>query len=177
MSLGLSPIPTQAIVAGFQLMATLGNFVLERLGRRIGAMGAIVLFSILGCMALAVVALAADRTVVIVALLVRGALMNATTGLTGSVLNDHIPKEKRARWNMAQQVRLVTWSGSAFAGGAIIDAIGYRPHDVHHLPDTSVKTTTAFIDGYRTAFLCCLGFHTVATLCLMPLVPLVPPKR
>ena len=109
-------------------------------------------------------------------MLLRGTFMNATFGLTGAVLNDHVAKHERGRWNIAQQVRLVTWSGSAFAGGALIDAVGYRPYDRHHLPHTSVKTTEAFLDGYRCAFLVTLGCHTVATLLLLPLIPLVPPK-
>lgn len=80
--------------------------------------------------------------------------MNSIAGTLGATLNDHVGKRHRAKWNVVQQFGLVTWSGSAFAGGALSDAF-----------------------GYRHAFLFTLGFHTLATLVLVPAIPLVPPEH
>lgn len=150
--LGLSPIPTHAIIVAQQLAATVLNFAIGRLARWIGPIGAVVLFIGGGVAALGAVCVeATPRAVVVGLLILRGALMNSTAGLTGAVLNDHVEKRHRAKWNMSAQFRQVTWSGSAFAGGALIDAIGYR------------KT-----------FLFTCGFHAAMGLVLLPLVAVVP---
>ena len=56
-----------------------------------------------------------------------------------------------ARWNVFSLLSATGWSGSAFAGGALADRI-----------------------GYRGTFCVTLGFHTASILCLLPLVWLVP---
>ena len=144
--LGLSPIPTHAIIVAQQLAATVLNFAIGRLARWIGPIGAVVVVIGGGVAALGAVCVeATPRAVVVGLLILRGALMNSTAGLTGAVLNDHVEKRHRAKWNMSAQFRQVTWSGSAFAGGALIDAIGYR------------KT-----------FLFTCGFHAAMGLVLLP---------
>lgn len=105
--LGLLPVETYGIVAGFQLIATALNFVIRRLARHLGPLGATVVFFVLsrpdspltdvctaerallsacvqvcfmlgGCTSLAVVIFCYSTPVVIVALLVRAALITSS---------------------------------------------------------------------------------------------------
>ena len=80
-------------------------------------------------------------------------MMNAIGGLQGAVLNDHITAKNRGKWSILQNLSKTTWSGAAFAGGALVDAIGYE----------------------RT-FLLPLGFHCFAVLVLLPILRAVPPE-
>ena len=128
--------------------------MIRRLAKLLGPLGAVVCFMVGGCSALGVVIFCYSTPIVVVALLVRGSLMNSIAGTLGATLNDHVGRANRAKWNVVQQFGLVTWSGSAFAGGALSDAF-----------------------GYRHAFAFTLGFHVLATLVLMPAIPLVPPEH
>ena len=58
--------------------------------------------------------------------LVRTWVMNCTSGLTKSILNDYVSKKRRAKWNGLESVNIFSWSGSAALGGVLIDTIGYR---------------------------------------------------
>ena len=152
--LGMPPVQTYALVGAFQLIATLNNFVVSRLARFTGPMGAAVLYILLAQLALGVVCVSYHTPTIIVALIVRGTLMNSVGGIIGSTLNDHIQTSRRARWNVVMQFGQVTWSGSAFAGGALADAY-----------------------GYRSAFSVTVVLHTLSACCLAPLILLVPPEH
>ena len=126
---GLSPIATNAIMASFQLAAAVGQILITRLAHRVGGPAAAIMFRAGGIGGLAVVIFCRQRAVVVSALLVRGALMNAIDGLTKAILNEHISEAHRARWNIFSLLSATGWSGSAFAGGALADSIGYRERD------------------------------------------------
>ena len=53
-------------------------------------------------------------------------LMNCTSGLTKSILNDYISKAHRAKWNALESVNLFSWSGSSMIGGYVINAYGFH---------------------------------------------------
>jgi MFS family permease len=57
--------------------------------------------------------------------LARTALMNGTYPLSRSVLSDYVPKARRARWNALESVTVMSWSGSAFVGGWLIEKKGF----------------------------------------------------
>ena len=152
--LHLKPVSTYALTASFQLLATLFNFVIRRAGEAIGPMSACVAFQAVGCVAMGVICFCENVPIVITAMVIRGCMMNCTSGTRGAILNDHIEKASRGRWNMGQQLGQVTWSGSAFAGGWLADHV-----------------------GFRNAFTVTLGLHSLATLCLCPAMPIVPPER
>lgn len=78
-------------------------------------------------------------------------LPRVCTGLTKSILNEHVPVDQRARWNLFAVLSATGWSGTAFLGGVLADKIGYR----------------------RT-FCITLGFHAASCACLLPLLWLVP---
>ncbi|EOD27753.1 hypothetical protein EMIHUDRAFT_204702 [Emiliania huxleyi CCMP1516] len=159
-SLELTPIATHAIIALMQLTATALNLLIRRLARTTGPIGAAFLFMLVANAALALVCLSADLPVptpaIAIAIGVRGAFMNSIGGITGAVLNDHISSEHRGKWATLQSLSKTTWSGSAFIGGALIDAVGYE----------------------RT-FLWPLAFHTLGMCLLLPILRSVPsePRR
>ena len=78
-------------------------------------------------------------------------MSHARAGLTKSILNEHVPVDQRARWNLFALLSATGWSGTAFLGGVLADKIGYR----------------------RT-FCITLGFHAASCVCLLPLLWLVP---
>lgn len=52
--------------------------------------------------------------------LLRTWLMNCTSGLTKSMLNDYVSRRNRAKWNALESVNLFSWSGSSLLGGYLI---------------------------------------------------------
>ena len=153
--LRLSPIVTHGVIAGMQIAATLLNMMMRRLARCVGPIGAVVLTMGVGNASLALVCFSSELRVpvplVALAIGTRGACMNALGGLLGAVFNDHISTANRGKWSIVQTFGKTTWSGSAFAGGALVDAIGYE----------------------RT-LLVPLTFHVAAMLVLLPIVRSVP---
>jgi len=57
--------------------------------------------------------------------IVRTVLMNSTSPLHKSILMDHCLKGARGRWNAADSITALGWSGSAFIGGVVADAYGF----------------------------------------------------
>ena len=55
--------------------------------------------------------------------LVRTWVMNCTSGLTKSILNDYVSKKRRAKWNGLESVNIFSWSGSAALGAARMAAV------------------------------------------------------
>mmetsp|Transcript_1736 Transcript_1736/g.2403 ORF Transcript_1736/g.2403 Transcript_1736/m.2403 type:complete len:576 (-) Transcript_1736:146-1873(-) len=51
---------------------------------------------------------------------IRTAFVNSTNPLTRSVLMDHVPKHERGKWSALESVNMVSWSGSAALGGALV---------------------------------------------------------
>ncbi len=58
--------------------------------------------------------------------IVRTGLMNASSGITRSVVNDFLPKDKRARWNALDQVVSFGWSASALLGGFVLSELSFQ---------------------------------------------------
>jgi len=65
------------------------------------------------------------KQLIIPVYIVRTVLMNCTSPLKKSILNDHVPKTSRGRWNALDSVTSFGWSGSAMAGGALLDQFGF----------------------------------------------------
>lgn len=149
--LGLRPIATHLIQSGVYLLALFGNPAILGMASQVGPISATIIFRILGVGAMLVLAFVTDSTVVaVVAVLVRGGLMNSTTALVASVLNDHVSKSQRGKWAVVSMLGKGTWSGSALLGGFLVDTIGFR----HMFAVTAVV-------------------HFMSSLALCPIVPLV----
>ncbi|ETV64257.1 hypothetical protein, variant [Aphanomyces astaci] len=54
------------------------------------------------------------------------AFMRCSGPLRGSILMDHVPKAWRGRWNALEGLTMFCYSGSAMAGGFLIERYGYR---------------------------------------------------
>ena len=102
------------------------------------------------CDALPVLAPTDVRWLVVPLYLLRTWLMNCTSGLTKSVLNDYVAKRHRAKWNALESVNLFSWSGSSMLGGYLI------------------KTY-----GFNTTFIITAVLQAISIGCLLPLLPLV----
>ena len=63
-------------------------------------------------------------TVFIVVL--RNAVIGAQHSIGRSLIMDLVPKEHRGKWSSIQSLSRMTWSGSAFVGGALSDSHDYR---------------------------------------------------
>ena len=113
-------------------MATALGFVAKRFAARVGPIGASVSYMLIANSGFLAICLSGPDLLdlpvwaVVVAILVRGAFMNAIGGMTGSVLNEHITSANRGKWAVVGQIGRCTWSGSAFVGGLLVDRIGYR---------------------------------------------------
>jgi MFS family permease len=59
--------------------------------------------------------------------ILRTAFMNATGGLTKSVLMDNVPQEERGKWSALESVNMFSWSGSAALGGVLVGTVGLIP--------------------------------------------------
>ena len=123
---GWSPILVNLTSA----VGTFGSAVLgilcQRLSTKIGRIEVTFLTKITAFLCLIGIALSHDNTVLVPLYLVREFCVNASLGLTKSVLNDYVPKSQRARWNSFEAVNTFGWSGSASLGGYIIERHGYR---------------------------------------------------
>jgi predicted MFS family arabinose efflux permease len=59
--------------------------------------------------------------------ILRTSFMNATGGLTKSVLMDNVPQEERGKWSALESVNMFSWSGSAALGGVLVGTVGLIP--------------------------------------------------
>ncbi|KAF0718905.1 Aste57867_1405 [Aphanomyces stellatus] len=62
----------------------------------------------------------------IVLFLTRTAFMRCSAPIRASILMDHVPKAWRGRWNALEGLTMFCYSGSAVAGGFLIERYGYR---------------------------------------------------
>ena len=90
------------------------------------------------------------RWLVVPLYLLRTWLMNCTSGLTKSVLNDYVTRQNRGKWNALESVNLFSWSGSSILGGHLITMY-----------------------GFNTAFFITAVLQAVSIACLLPLLPIV----
>lgn len=86
--------------------------------------------------------------------LLRTWVMNSTSGLTKSVLNDFVSKKHRAKWNSLESINIFSWSGSAALGGLLVDMY-----------------------GYRATFLVTAALQATSVMILVPLLALVPVEK
>ena len=157
-TLKLSPIATNAIVSGMQIVATVLGFIALRIAKRTGPIILVdVVYMLISITALTIISLSSDldlsTTTIGAAIVVRGAFINACGGLTSSVLNDHVSDENRAKWSVVSELANCSWSGAAFVGGVMVDNV-----------------------GYEHSFLVPIGCHSLATICLLPLL-MLPNKK
>jgi len=121
----MTPITVNAVSALGPLGAAAMAIAVQKMSRRVGRVEITWITKVLGAVSLAGIAFIDTNWLIIALYLGRVCLMNCSTGLTKSVLNDYVPKSERARWNSFEAVNMFGWSGSAAVGGFIIERYGY----------------------------------------------------
>ena len=66
------------------------------------------------------------HAVVIAMYLARAALANAPYPIERAIIMDYVPKSMRAKWSSLESVLGFGWSGSAVAGGFLLDSYGFQ---------------------------------------------------
>lgn len=97
-----------------------------KVSQLLGRLNAIVLFHFLGTGCLFLMCYLEAIWLLVPLYVLRGALMNAKQPINTAVTMDLITTEMRGRWSSIQSIAGFSWSGSAFIGGMIAQAHGYR---------------------------------------------------
>ncbi|KAK9820228.1 hypothetical protein WJX72_007681 [[Myrmecia] bisecta] len=128
-SLGPVQVSLLSVVGpvGISLLSLLCQKVSKRLGRVQTSLATrLVDIGLLMTMAYLPTGVGRARNVLLAAHLTRMAFANCTRPLLRSVLMDNTPKRHRAKVNALDSVRAFSWSGSAAAGGALIERYGFQ---------------------------------------------------
>jgi MFS family permease len=155
---GLPPTSVNLMMAMAPLLIAVASAAATRAARTFGRVQTMLAFKTPGIALLFWLAL--DQAMwkqpwtVALVFLSRTAVMNACYPLSRSVLSDYVAKARRARWNALEAVTAMSWSGSAAAGGWLIQT-----------------------RGYGAAFLATAVLQAVALLGQLLLLPLVPRRE
>eukprot|EP00397_Hematodinium_sp_SG-2012_P016721 GEMP01017070.1.p1 GENE.GEMP01017070.1~~GEMP01017070.1.p1 ORF type:complete len:487 (+),score=76.34 GEMP01017070.1:172-1632(+) len=110
----------------YPLVIALFQYLLQYLSTKIGrAQASFLAFS---CNVLCFLLLwkVQNTSLLIIIFLIRGGLANGVYPIDRSIIMDYTPSSQRGRWNAVESFSSVTWSGSAFLGGYIVDNNDYR---------------------------------------------------
>lgn len=121
-----SPIATNAVYCGGPLGISIAANLAQKLSVKIGRVQTTLLCKSLGILLLCLLASLSQPYLIVPVYLLRTWLANCSSGLTRSILNEHVAPQHRAKWNAAESVNIFSWSGSAVLGGFIIERKGYR---------------------------------------------------
>lgn len=123
---GLNPGQIQLLFAIYGLSFGFFTWLCEKAAGKIGRVQAGLLFALSGVMCLFLLAYLRWLPSVLVVFVIRGALANAIYPIDRSILMDFVPSSERGRWNAAESISSMSWSGSAVIGGYLMDAYDYR---------------------------------------------------
>jgi MFS family permease len=148
---GFQPIAVQ-IVMGLGFVATgLASLGAQRLSLKRGRGEMIVVLQAAAIACLVGMAMYPSAWLIILLFVTRGALMNASTPLSRSIVMDYVPKQRRGLWNSFQTVAWgLFWNASALVGGFLIGD-----------------------DNYRLCFLITAGIYVLGTSIIVPMIPVI----
>ena len=130
--LGLRPVAVSTIQVALPIGIAVTATLVQRVSVRLGRIPTTLLCRLTGIGLLVALTFVpidgtnAHAALIVGLYLVRTWLMNCTSGLTKSVLNDYVRTRHRSKWNALESLILFSWSGSAALGGYLIDHIGYQ---------------------------------------------------
>ena len=126
----VSPVELMVVFMTISVATSLFAKVALLLSDRVGRIRTMLIFRGMGTNMLIYLALArgdgANVWVMLAVFVTRNAFMNATLGMSRSMIMDCVAKEHRAKWSAIESFSSFTWSGSALLGGYLADAHGYR---------------------------------------------------
>ena len=117
----LHPVAIEYIYVGNAVAFGLLTWGCRILASHMGRIRACILFALLGGLCLVGFAFAEDLRLSVVFFVLRGAFANAVVPLDRSLVLDCVPSKERGRWAAAESLGSMSWSGSAFIGGYLID--------------------------------------------------------
>jgi len=124
----MSPAEVQTIYFVVPIAMALCSKLGTRLAMAIGRVQAILVIRALGLscfVAMVVLYHFGHIWLVVVAYVMRTALMNCAYPLRESILMDYVAKDTRARWKSLESVTIFGWCGSAAFGGYLADVHSY----------------------------------------------------
>ncbi|KAJ8601042.1 hypothetical protein CTAYLR_004486 [Chrysophaeum taylorii] len=121
----LSPVAVNLVAAAGPLGIAVASNLAHRVSVRLGRVETALATKACGICLLVAMAYLRDERWLVPVYLLRTWLMNCSTGLTRSLLNENVDSKTRARWNAAESVNFFSWSGSAILGGYMIERRGY----------------------------------------------------
>ena len=160
--LDLPPTLVYLMMAGLPFLRALCTKLIHGVTERIGRAQSEILLWVTGVSGLAGIVIIAHtwgfssnaaKVVTVCLYLLRCGLLQSTGFILSSVVNDYVPKNRRARFAAFQTLTTVGWTGSAAVGGVLAERYGY--------PFAFAVTTI---------------FHCTAIMIKSPLLCLVPRK-
>jgi MFS family permease len=129
---GASPVVLTLLSIGSNFATAFFALVMDMLAkpRRLGRLNTLLLFKVMGSLALLAMALArnsplASLWAMCVVYMFRYGCMNCGSGLTRALVMDHVPEGQRGRWNAVESMQSAAWSGTSVLGGLLADKHGY----------------------------------------------------
>ncbi len=147
----LQPIAVQGIMGAGLLLTGAATVAAQKFSRRRGRAEMILILQAFSIAALVALAFYPSLWLMIPLFLVRGALMNATSPLSRSIVMDYVNKKQRGVWSSLQTVAWgLFWNVSALLGGFLIGD-----------------------DNFRLCFLITAGIYVIGMAIIIPLVPVI----
>jgi MFS family permease len=147
----MRPIAVQLVMGSGLLLTGAATVLAQKLSRSRGRAEMILILQALSISALVGLAFYPSIGLMVALFLVRGALMNATTPLSRSIVMDYVSKKQRGIWSSLQTVAWgLFWNVSALLGGFLIGD-----------------------DNFRLCFLITAGIYVLGTSIIIPLVPMI----
>lgn len=148
---GLQPIAVQIVMGVGLLFTAAATMAAQKLSVKRGRAEMIVGLQALSIASLVGMAFYPSLWLIVPLFIFRGALMNATTPLSRTIVMDYVPKKRRGVWSSLQTVAWgLFWNVSAMLGGFLIGD-----------------------DNFRFAYLITAGIYVLGTVIIIPLIPLI----
>jgi MFS family permease len=121
------PIAVQLVIGTGLAVTAFATWVAQRLSRKRGRGQMIVLLQGLAIACLVGMASYPAPAIVVLLFVMRGALMNATTPLSRTIVMDYVPRRRRGVWSSLQTVAWgLFWNASALIGGFLVGDDNFR---------------------------------------------------
>lgn len=133
-AIGYTPIEVQIVYAVSFLVTAGATWFAVRLAKKIGRIQTSVVVPYIGLLFMVLIIIGGSvglwdnrfKWLIGICYVIRTSLMNATSSISKSVVDDYVSSEKRGCWNSLEFIMMFGWSGSAVLGGWLVGSIGYQ---------------------------------------------------
>ena len=124
---GFQPVAVQLVIGSGLLLTAAATWLAQRVSRRRGRGELIVIVQALAIVCLVGMAAYPVAAIAVPLFLARGALMNAATPLSRTIVMDYVPRRRRAVWSSLQTIAWgLFWNVSAMVGGFLVGQDNFR---------------------------------------------------